>query len=225
MKKTVLAIIVVLLLVTGFNLPDAHANNNQQVNDYLAAYGLPPDTTRDEFLEHLVLNSKLKPWEEELGVDAGRDDICYYLYTNNILPGDLGLEVDEDFADWDVRFYLPLPVQFKTEIMDSNQFRPYFTMLDLTAIYYFITGSLPFLAENAMTFYNDIKPGEVYAPELAAEVEPKSTPVSEPRPEPEKDTCAYEGCDRPTFLDSPYCLEHELEYGKSRSDSGCAGGG
>jgi len=111
MKKIIVALIIILMLMPGFNLTSVNANRNHLVDDYLDAYGLSSDTTKDEFLDYVIENATIKPWEEELGANATRDDIIDYFFTYGryMLPEDFGIEVDEDFSGWRMSFYLPIP--------------------------------------------------------------------------------------------------------------------
>lgn len=117
MKKFISALIIVFLLLLIINPSTAHA---QVINDFLIAHGLSSDTTKEEYLDYLIENAKYKPWEQELGVDATIDDIGCYLFDNYILPEELGLSVDEEYADWYVGFYVPYPEKSLTQPRDYS---------------------------------------------------------------------------------------------------------
>lgn len=107
MKKLLIIIIVTLLIIPSFGTPCVSAN--ELVQDFLQAYNLPVDTSRDEYFEFIMNNATKKPWEEEFGENLSEDEIKSYLFARRILPEELGIKVDSEFEDWSVSFYTPWP--------------------------------------------------------------------------------------------------------------------
>lgn len=242
-KKFISALIIILLLLPVLNPSPVYAN--QVVNDFLTAYDLPPDTTRDEFLDHIIQNATIKPWEDELGADATRVEIHYYLYSNAIFPEDLGIDVGEDFSDWNVTFYAPFPDMeelptfgdyLKYEIEEKGVegvFPETISGLrDKTTAESLLGMAIEFgIQATAVKFLGHQLPlpvgtGDFIAtPVLILFAEPLSEPDPEPEPEPEPepapdpDICIVEDCDRGKFLDSEYCMRHRREFDEPSQDT------
>lgn len=121
MKKYIILLTVCLLLLTFLNTPAVYANTT--VHQFLEAYNLPPDTTREEFYEYLISNATIKPWVGYLSPSATQDEIINYLNWNNPKPAALGIEVDSEFQNWHIGFYAPWP---KVEILplSPDQLKP-----------------------------------------------------------------------------------------------------
>ena len=127
MKKYKVALIVTLLILLMFITSEAYANS--VVHEFLKAYDLPPDTTREDFYDYIISNATIRPWEDNLPPNATREEIYYYLNWNNPKPSDLGIAVDKEYEDWNISFYASWvtvePSPFFTEPVNLTELEPF----------------------------------------------------------------------------------------------------
>lgn len=200
MKKSFIVLFVVLMLLSSFAPSTAYARVH---HDFLEAYGLEPETSREEFLDYVLENATERPWEdwvEELEREPTKGEVLdnYFYGFETIYPSDLGIEVDEEYADWHINWYMPYPPKHTPELIDTSEVRRKSNKLALQGSMFMVhiaTGGLTiplhillevavYLATPEFLDEADLDPMD----EPVATTEPQPAPVAaEPAPKPAED--------------------------------------